>query len=100
MDYEDLGFHYWDVFPKKIKVARSWWSMSVPLSIRGMPRGELQYETVDSSIAWVDWEGRVRLGWRTGATIIMVYDSPSRDSVRYVEVEVIEEYGGGYGVPS
>jgi hypothetical protein len=30
----------------------------------------------------------------------MVYDSPSRDSVRYVEVEVIEEYGGGYGVPS
>jgi len=55
MEYEDLGFHYWDVFPKKIKVTRSWWSMSVPLSIRGMPRGELQYETVDSSIAWVDW---------------------------------------------
>jgi hypothetical protein len=26
----------------------------------------------------------------------MVYDSPMRDSVRYVQVEVLEESGGGY----
>jgi len=71
--------------------------MTIPLSIRGNPRGDIQYETADSTIAWVDGEGRIRLGWRTGSTIIMIYDSESRDSVRYVQVEVIEESGGGYG---
>ena len=97
MDCEDIQVRYWDVFPKSIRVTRSWWSMTVPLSIRGNPRGDIQYETADSSIAWVDGEDRIRLGWRTGATIIMIYDSESRDSVRYVQVEVIEESGGGYG---
>ena len=97
MGCDDIQVRYWDVFPKSIRVTRSWWSMMVPLSIRGNPRGDIQYETADSSIAWVDGEGRIRLGWRTGSTIIMIYDSESRDSVRYVQVEVIKESGGGYG---
>lgn len=100
MEFGEMDFRYWDVFPKKIRVTRSWWSMSIPLSIRGNPKGELQYESVNSDIAWVDWEGRVQLGWSVGATVIIVYDSLSRDSVRYIQVEVIEESGSGYGIPS
>lgn len=97
MDCEEIQVRYWDVYPKTIKVTRSWWSMTIPISIRGNPRGEIQYETADSSIAWVDGLGRIRLGWRPGATMIMVYDSETRDSVRYIQVEIIEESGGGYG---
>ena len=97
MDCEELQVRYWDVFPKLIKVSRSWRSIIVPLSIRGNPRGDIQFESVDPNIAWVDWQGRVNIGWQPGATLILIYDSESRDSVRYVRVEVIEESGGGYG---
>jgi hypothetical protein len=86
--------HYWDAFPKRVKVSRTWWSMALPLSIRGNPRGDVNFESLDESIARVDWRGRVVLGWRTGHTIIMVYDSEERDSVRYVEVEVVENWDG------
>jgi hypothetical protein len=96
MDGEELQVRYWDVYPKSIKVTISWRALSIPLSLRGNPRGEIQYEVADESIAWVDWQGRVWLGERTGATMIMVYDSEMRDSVRYVQVEVLEESGGGY----
>jgi hypothetical protein len=94
MDGEELQVRYWDVYPKSIKVTLSWRALSIPLSIRGNPRGEIKYEVADESIAWVDRQGRVRLGERPGATMIMVYDSPMRDSVRYVQVEVLFEGGG------
>jgi hypothetical protein len=96
MDGEELQIRYWDVYPKSIKVTHSWESLSIPLSIRGNPRGEIQYEVVGDTIVWIDGQGRVRLGERTGATMIMVYDTAMRDSVRYVQVEVLEESGGGY----
>ncbi len=96
MDGDQAQIHYWDVYPKSIKVTHSWQSLSIPLSIRGNPRGEIQYEVVDDTIAWIDWQGHIRLGERTGATTIMVYDSEMRNSVRYVQVEVLEESGGGY----
>jgi hypothetical protein len=96
MGGEELQVRYWDVYPKSIKLTMGWRALSIPLSIRGNPRGEIQYEVADDSIAWIDGQGRVWFGERAGATMIMVYDSPMRDSVRYVQVEVLEESGGGY----
>ncbi len=95
MNGEELQFRYWDVYPKSIKVSQSWQSLSIPLSIRGNPKGEIQYEVADESIARIENQGRVRLGEQAGATMIMVYDSEMRDSVRYIQVEVLEQSGGG-----
>ena len=95
MDGEELQVRYWDVYPKSIKVTQNGQSLPIPLSIRGNPRGEIQYEVADESIAWIDEQGRVNLGEQPGATMIMVYDSEARDSVRHVQVEVLEGSGGG-----
>ncbi|MCB2141313.1 hypothetical protein KQH29_00050 [bacterium] len=87
---DTLNIHYWDVFPRKIKVSVSAWERSVPLSIRGASTLYPEFESADSTIAWVDSDGVVHLGLQAGATMIMVYDSWGRTSVRYVEVEVID----------
>ncbi|MCB2141373.1 hypothetical protein KQH29_00355 [bacterium] len=87
---DTLNIHYWDVFPRKIKVSLSAWERSVPLSIRGASIDYPEFESTDSTIAWVDSDGVVHLGLQAGATMIMVYDSWERTSVRYVEVEVID----------
>lgn len=94
MDCEELQVRYWDVFPKSVKVSLTGWSVSIPLSIRGEPSGDIEFEVVEGNIAWVDEDGRLNLGWQTGATVVMVYDSEDRDSVRYVQVEVVD-YGQG-----
>jgi hypothetical protein len=96
MDFEDAQFHYWDVFPKTVKVSLTGWPVTIPLSIRGAPVGQIEFESTDSELAWVDEDGRLNLGWQQGATVIMVYDSEDRESVRYVQVEVVD-YGQGNG---
>lgn len=97
MDCQELQVRYWDVFPKHIKVSVNSWGVTIPLSIRGDPTGDPEFESADSSIAWVDGDGQVNLGWQAGSTVIKVYDSDNRDSVRYVQVEVVDQGGGGYG---
>lgn len=84
---DDLEFYYWDVFPKVIKQTAKWREVRIPLSVRGDPEGELEFETADDDIAWVDNEGTVHCGWQPGSTMIMVYDETS---VRYVQVEITE----------
>ena len=93
-----MDFRYWMYFQNRSGSPAVGGPCRSP-SIRRNPRANCS-TAVNSDIAWVDWEGRVQLGWSVGATVIMVYDSPSRDSVRYIQVEVIEENGGGYGIPS
>lgn len=96
MDFEEAQFHYWEIFPKTVKVSLAGWPVRIPLSIRGEPAGEIEFESADSNIAWVDEDGGLNLGWQAGATVVMVYDSQDRDSVRYVQVEVVD-YGQGNG---
>jgi hypothetical protein len=85
---EILNIRYWDVFPKKIRVSRSAVERAIPLSIRGNPSGTPEFESMDSSIATVDSEGVVHTGLQPGATLIRIYDSWERSSVRTVSVEV------------
>ncbi len=80
---------YWDVFPKTIKVSHGSLNMSVPLSIRGNPRGRVIFDVSNMAIATVSEDGVVSLGYNVGATVIAAYDSEERTSVRYVQVEVI-----------
>ena len=80
---------YWDVFPKTIKVSHGSLNMSVPLSIRGNPRGRVIFDVSNMAIATVSEDGGVSLGYNVGATVIAAYDSEERTSVRYVQVEVI-----------
>ena len=80
---------YWDVFPKTIKVSHGSLNMSVPLSVRGNPRGNVCFDVSNMAIATVSETGIVSLGYNVGATIIAAYDSEDRTSVRYVQVEVI-----------
>ncbi|HNY28846.1 MAG TPA: hypothetical protein PKH31_15845 [Candidatus Sumerlaeota bacterium] len=87
---------YWDVFPKTIRVSRSPVERTIPLSIRGNPDGIPEFESVDPSIVNVDANGVVRFGLQSGSTLILVYDSPERARVRYVEVEVVHETPGAF----
>ncbi len=80
---------YWDVFPKTIKVSHGSLNVSVPLSVRGNPRGRVIFDVSNMAIATVSEEGVVSLGYNVGATVISCYDSEERTSVRYVQVEVI-----------
>ncbi len=96
MDCEELQVRYWDVFPKSVKVSLTGWSVSIPLSIRGETAGDIEFEVADGNIAWVDEDGKLNLGWQVGATVVMVYDSEDRESIRYVQVEVVD-YGQGNG---
>ncbi|RLB91812.1 MAG: hypothetical protein DRH50_10565 [Deltaproteobacteria bacterium] len=96
MDFENSQFHYWDVFPKSVKVSMTGRPVTVPLSVRGTPTGQIKFESADSELAWIDENGRLNLGWQQGATMIMVYDSDDRESVRYVQVEVVD-YGQSSG---
>lgn len=80
---------YWDVFPKSIRVSHGSLNMSVPLSVRGNPRGSVCFDSANWAIATVSEAGIVSLGYNVGATIISAYDSEDRTSVRYVQVEVI-----------
>ena len=79
---------YWDVFPKLIKVSKHPLGTSVPLSVRGNPRGTVQFESADPIVAFVDANGIVSLGLSAGSTVITAYDSEDRTSIRYVLVEV------------
>ena len=80
---------YWDVFPKSIKVSKSPLGTVVPLSVRGIPRGAVQFESVDGIVATVDAHGLVNLGLNVGSTVIVAYDSEDRTSARYVIAEVV-----------
>ncbi len=85
----DIQVQYWDVFPKSIKVSQGTLPVSVPLSIRGAPRGTVIFESANLATASVDEGGVVSLGVNAGATMISIFDSVDRTSVRYVSVEVI-----------
>ena len=61
----------------------------MPLSVRGTPRGTVGFESANLATASVDESGVVSLGVNVGATMISVFDSEDRTSVRYVSVEVI-----------
>lgn len=87
---------YWDVFPKSIKVSRSDIPVTIPLSVRGAPRGTVEFESASPGIASVDEAGQVTLGGLAGATQIIAYESADRESVRYVQVDVVD-YGTGGG---
>ena len=80
---------YWDVFPKIIKVSKSPLGTVVPLSVRGLPRGTVQFQSVDEIVATVDANGIVNLGLNVGSTVIVSYDSEDRTSARYVIAEVV-----------
>ncbi len=80
---------YWDVFPKSIKVSKSPLGTVVPLSVRGIPRGTVQFESVDGIVATVDANGLVNLGLNVGSTVIVAYDSEDKTSARYVIAEVV-----------
>lgn len=97
MDCEELQVRYWDVFPKSVKVSLTGWPVTVPLSVRGEPAGEVEFESADPNIAWVDESGRLNLGWQAGATVITAYDSEARESVRHIQVEVVDYGQGGEG---
>lgn len=86
---DDLQVQYWDVFPKSIKVSHGSLNMTVPLSVRGNPRGTVRFDSSNWAIATVSEAGVVSLGYNVGATVISVYDSEDRTSVRYVQVEVV-----------
>jgi len=45
----------------------------------------------------VDESGRLNLGWQAGATVITAYDSEDRESVRHIQVEVVDYGQGGEG---
>lgn len=79
---------YWDVFPRCIKVTQDSAEVIIPLSIRGELSTEPVFESAQPWIASVTPSGRVQLGAAAGATMILVYDSEARTSVRYVQVEV------------
>jgi len=81
---------YWDVFPKSIKVSKGYSPVTVPLTVRGNPRGVVQFESNDPTFASVSPEGVVSLGVYVGAAEIMAYDSADKDSVRHVRVEVVD----------
>ncbi len=85
----DMQIQYWDVFPKSIKVSHGSLNMTVPLSVRGNPRGKVIFDSSNWAIATVTEDGIVSLGYNIGATVISAYDSEDRTSVRYVQVEVI-----------
>ena len=81
---------YWDVFPKSIKVSKGYSPVTVPLTVRGNPRGVVQFESNDPTFASVSPEGVVSLGVYVGAGEIMAFDSLDRDSVRCLRVEVAD----------
>lgn len=83
---------YWDVFPKSIKVSKVDAPVSIPLTLRGTPRGTALFESADPTVASVSAEGMVSLGTTLGGSEITVYDSEDKDSVRFVRVEVVD-YG-------
>ncbi len=80
---------YWDVYPKSIKVTQDAMDVIIPLSIRGDLGGEPVFESVQPWIADVIPNGRVHARHVAGATMILVYDSEAKTSVRYVQVEVV-----------
>ena len=80
---------YWDVFPKTIKVSKSPLGTVVPLSVRGLPRGTVQFQSADEIVATVDVNGLVTLGLNVGSTVIVAYDSEDRTIARYVIAEVV-----------
>ena len=76
------------MFPKPIKVSKSPLGTVVPLSVRGLPRGTVQFQSVDEIVATVDANGIVNLGLNVGSTVIVSYDSEDRTSARFVIAEV------------
>jgi len=91
----ELEVYYWDVFPKSVKVSLSGSAMVIPLSIRGNPIGSVQVESGDESIAFVDEEGRLHVGMKEGATVVLFYDSEDKESVRFVQVEAFDYSDSG-----
>ena len=99
-DFENGLVHYWDVFPKSLKLSFRPEGPPIPLSIRGNPEGYIEFESYDEYIAYVDEDGYLWPGWEPGATIIMVTAYGLDISVRYVQVEIIDYNavdGGGDG---
>ena len=88
---------YWDVAPKQVRISQNDEGVSIPIAVRGDPKGEIFFESADHRIARID-EGRLVCGEEVGATLIVVYDSEARDSARYIHVEILagQTGGGGY----
>ena len=72
-----------------IKVSQDSMDVIVPLSIRGDTGGAPVFESLQPWIAEVGSNGRVMLGRAAGSTMILVYDSEMKTSIRYVQVEVV-----------
>ena len=82
--------YYWDVQPQRIRIS-SGPTVKVPISILGDPKGTPHIETLHSTIARIDTEDHcLTLGHNPGLTMALVYDSPAKSSVRYIEIEVID----------
>jgi hypothetical protein len=86
-----MGSEFWDVFPKLIKVSISASDQLIPLSIRGDVESPV-LESSNSAVATIGPDGEIRCGRAPGASVIMVWRSEARESVRHVQVEV---YGSG-----
>ena len=89
-DCSELEVYYWDVYPKIVKLSLSGSAMQIPLSVRGNPAGGLQFESGDDSIAFVDGDGKLNAGMKEGATVVSIYDSGAKESVRFVQVDVVD----------
>ncbi|CAM2070208.1 hypothetical protein SCOR_32835 [Sulfidibacter corallicola] len=83
---------WWDVEPKKIRQTQSFDGVVVPVVIRGNPPAVPYLEIGDESIAEAHGSG-LRIGNKIGATMVTVRAGPS---VRYIQVEVIDETATGY----
>lgn len=86
--------NYWDVYPKNIKVSLSEFPVTIPLSVRGEPRGEVLFMSENINIASVSEFGKVTLGQVAGATFVTVYENAELLSARYVQISV-DDYGTG-----
>ena len=96
-DCSEVKPRFWDIYPTTVKLCVNSSDAEVPLTVRGEPRGEVEFESADDGIATVDANGVLTLGGSPGPTMIMAYDSAARDSIRYVQVVVIDPATGGSG---
>lgn len=80
--------HYWEAHPPVIRLSGLAGDQAVPISIRGELSTDPIFESVNSSIATVNANGLVQCGGKNGQTMILVYDSSAKKSIRYIEVLV------------
>ena len=79
---------YWEAHPPVIRLSGLPGDRAVPISVRGDLTETPVFESVNSAIATVDADGHVQCGGTLGQTMILVYGSSAKKSIRYVEVIV------------